>query len=143
MEITGAGLGVDGDRMVLALDFQIGGRDGRLVLRGRPALDPGTSVLRLADLQYDLASGGLFLRLADRLHRAEILERLRKAARLDLAPLLVQAESGTARAVQGLFPPGFHGEVRIQPVRVLGVGVVGGAVWARCRMVGTISPLGR
>jgi hypothetical protein len=143
MEITGAGLGVDGDRMVLALDFQTGGRDGRLVLRGRPAVDPGTSVLRLADLQYDLAAGSLFLRLADRLHRTEILERLQKSARLDLAPLLGQAESGTARAVQGLFPPGLHGEVRIEPVRILGVGVAGGAVWARCRMTGTISPLAR
>jgi hypothetical protein len=143
MEITGAGLGVDGDRMVLALDFQTGGRDGRLVLRGRPALDPGTSVLRLADLQYDLAAGNLFLRLADRLHRAEILERLRRSARLDLAPLLGEAESGTARAVQGLFPPGLHGEVRIEPVHLLGVGVSGGAVWARCRMRGTISPLAR
>jgi hypothetical protein len=143
MEITGAGLGVDGDRMVLALDFQTGGRDGRLVLRGRPAIDPGTSVLRLADLQYDLASGGLFLHMADRLHRTEILERLQRSARLDLAPLLGQAESGTARAVQGLFPPGLHGEVRIDPVRILGVGVSGGAVWARCRMTGTISPLAR
>jgi hypothetical protein len=143
MEITGAGLGVDGDRLVLALDFQTGGRDGRLVLRGRPAIDPGTSVLRLADLQYDLAAGNLFLRLADRLHRAEVLERLQKSARLDLAPLLGEAESGTARAVQGLFPPGLHGEVRIEPVRILGVGVSGGAVWARCRMTGTISPLAR
>lgn len=143
MEITGAGLGVDGDRMVLSIDFQTGGRDGRLVLRGRPAIDPGTSVLRLADLQYDLASGGLFLRMADRLHRAEILERLQKSAHLDLAPLLGQAETGTARAVQGLFPPGLHGEVRIEPVRILGVGVSGGAVWARCRMTGTISPLAR
>jgi Domain of unknown function (DUF4403) len=143
MEITGAGLGVDGDRLVLALDFQSGGREGRLVLRGRPALDPGTSVLRLADLQYDLASGSLFLRLADRLHRTEILERLQKSARLDLAPLLGQAESGTARAVQGLFPPGLHGEVKIEPVRILGIGVAGGAVWARCRMTGTISPLAR
>jgi hypothetical protein len=129
--------------MVLALDFRTGGRDGRLVLRGRPVLEPGTSVLRLADLEYDLASGGVALRLADRLHRAEILERLRKSARLDLAPLLLQARNGTARAIQGLFPAGFHGEVRIEPVRILGLGVTGGSVWARCRMAGTISPLAR
>jgi hypothetical protein len=143
MEITGAGLGVDGDLLVLALDFQTGGREGRLVLRGRPAIDPGSRVLRLADLQYDLAAGSLFLRLADRLHRTEILERLQRSAHLDLAPLLGQAESGTARAVQGLFPPGLHGEVRVDPVRILGAGVSGGAVWARCRMTGTISPLAR
>jgi hypothetical protein len=142
MEVTGAGLGVDGDRLVLALDFRTEGRDGRLVLRGRPVLDPGTSVLRLADLQYDLASGGLFLRLADRFHRAELLAGLQKAARLDLAPLLAPAERETARAIQDLFPPGFHGEVRIEPIHLLGVGITGGTVWARCRMAGRISPLG-
>jgi hypothetical protein len=141
MEITGAGLGVEGDRLVLALDFRTAGRDGRLVLRGRPVLDPGTSVLRLENLQYDLASGGLFLRLADRLHRAELLAGLQKAARLDLAPLLGPAERETERALQGLFPPGVHGEVRIEPVHLLGVGIAGGAVWARCRMAGKISPL--
>jgi hypothetical protein len=47
------------------------------------------------------------------------------------------------RAVQGLFPPGLHGEVRIDSVRILGLGISGGAVWARCRMTGTISPLAR
>ena len=57
-------------------------------------LDPATSVLRLADLQYDLASAGFFLRLADRLHRAEL--------------------------------PGLLGEVRVEPVRILGVGIAGG-----------------
>jgi len=142
MEITAAGLGVEADRLVLALDFRTDGRDGRLVLRGRPVLDPGTSVLRLADLQYDLESGGLFLRLADRLHRAEMLKGLQKAAHLDLAPLLAPAERETARAIQGLFPPGLHGEVRVEPVRILGVGIMGGSVRARCRMVGRISPLG-
>jgi hypothetical protein len=142
MEITAAGLGVEGERLVLALDFRTEGRDGRLVLRGRPVLDPGTSVLRLADLRYDLESGSFFLRLADRLHRAELLAGLQKAARLDLAPFLAPAERETARAIQGLFPPGLHGEVRVEPVRILGVGIAGGAVRARCRMVGRIAPLG-
>lgn len=142
MEITGAGLGVDGDRMVLTLDFRTGGREGRLILRGHPVLDPGTRVLRLADLQYDLASGSLFLKLADRLHRAELLERLQKSARLDLAPLFGRAERQTAQAVQGLLPAGLHGEVRVEPLRVLGIGVTGGVVWVRCRVAGSISALG-
>ena len=142
MEIMAAGLGIERDRLVLALDFRSEGRDGRLVLRGRPVLDPGTSVLRLADLQYDLESGGLFLRLADRLHRVELLKGLQKAAHLDLAPLLAPAERETARAIQGLFPPGLHGEVKVEPVRILGVGIAGGSVRARCRMAGRISPLG-
>jgi hypothetical protein len=142
MEITSAGLGVDGDRMILTLDFRTGGREGRLSLRGHPVLDPGTRVLRLADLQYDLASGNLFLKLADRLHRAELLERLQKSAHLDLAPLFGRAERQTAQAVQGLFPSGSHGEVRVEPVRVLGLGVAGGVVWVRCRVAGSISALG-
>ncbi|HEY0511378.1 MAG TPA: DUF4403 family protein [Thermoanaerobaculia bacterium] len=142
LEITGAGLGVDGDKLVLAVDFQTGGRDGRLVLRGHPAVDPGTRVLRLADLEYDLASGGLFLRMADRLHRAELLAKLQKSAHLDLAPLLAQAERQTARAVRDLFPPGVKGDVRVEPIRVLGIGVAGGQVWARCRVAGAIPALG-
>ena len=142
MEITAAALGVEGDRLVLTLDFQTAGKDGRLVLRGRPVLDPGGSVLRLEDLQYDLAAGSLFLRLADRLHRAEVLAALQKAAHFDLAPLLAQADRETARALQGVIPAGFHGEVRAEPLSVVGVGIGGGEVWARCRMAGTISPLG-
>ncbi len=141
--IRSASLGAEGDRLVLTLAFETGGRhgehSGRLILRGRPALDPGTSVLRLADLDYDLDSGSLFLKLANRLHRAELLARLRKAAHLDLAPLLARADRETARAVQGLLPAGLAGEVRIEPVHVLGVGVAGGQVWARCRVAGALS----
>jgi hypothetical protein len=142
LEITGAALGVAEDRMVLSLDFRTGGREGTLVLRGHPVVEPGSTVLRLADLQYDLASGSLFLKLADRLHRAELLEKLQASARLDLAPLLGQAERATGEAVQGLFPPGARGTVKVEPVRVLAIGIAGGSVWARCRVTGAISPLG-
>jgi hypothetical protein len=137
--IRSASLGAEGDRLLLTLAFATGGRDGTLILRGRPALDPGTSVLRLADLDYDLDSGSLFLKLANRLHRTELLARLQKAAHLDLAPLLARADRETARAVRGLLPAGLSGEVRIEPVHVLGVGVAGGQVWARCRVAGAIS----
>jgi hypothetical protein len=141
--IRSASLGAEGDRLVLTLAFetagQYGGHSGRLILRGRPALDPGTSVLRLADLDYDLDSGSLFLKLANRLHRAELLARLRKAAHLDLAPLLARADRETARGIQGLLPAGLAAEVRIEPVHLLGVGVAGGQVWARCRVAGAIS----
>jgi uncharacterized protein DUF4403 len=122
-----------------------------VVLRGRPFLDPKTNVLRLADLQYGLEKGDLTLRLLDRLHRAELLERLEKGARLDLAPVLGRAEREAARAIQSFLPwsglsgnglsGNNKGEVKIDPVEVLGVSVSGGAVWARCRVKGTIPPL--
>jgi hypothetical protein len=142
MVVTAAALAVEGERLALTVGFQTAGKEGSLILRGRPVLDAGSSVLRLEDLQYDLESGSLFLRLADRLHRAEVLAALQKASHLDLAPLLGAADRETARALQGLIPAGFHGEVRVEPLRVVGVGIAGGEVWARCRMAGTISPLG-
>ena len=106
-------------------------------------LDPGTDVLRPGRSRVRPRVGRILLRLADRLHRAELLKGLQKAAHLDLAPLLAPAERHTARAIQGLFPPGLQGEVRVEPVRILGVGIAGGSVRARCRMAGRISPLAR
>jgi hypothetical protein len=142
--IETASLGAAGDRLVLTLDFRMeggGAHSGRMILRGHPAFDAASKALRLSGLQYDLTKGDLGLRLFDRLHRAELVERLEKNARLDLAPLLDQAERESARALQGLIPQGLKGEVRVEPVQILGVGVADGTVWARCRVVGTTSPL--
>lgn len=142
--IETAGLGAEGERLVLTLDFRTEGRgahSGRMVLRGHPVFDAATKSLHLSGLQYDLTKGDLGLRLFDRLHRAELVERLEKNARLDLAPLLSQAEREAARGLQGLFPPGLKGEVHVEPVQILGVGVADGTVWARCRVAGTTSPL--
>lgn len=143
--IDTAKLGVEGDRLALALGFHTEGKggahSGTMILRGRPAFDAPLRALRLVDLQYALDKGDLGLRLLDRLHRAELLARLEKDARLDLAPLLARAERETAQALQSLFPPGFKGDVKVEPVQVLDVGVADGAVWARCRVAGTASAL--
>lgn len=138
--IDTASLKAEGDRLVLALDFHTEGRGahkGRVILRGRPVFDTASKSLRLADLQYDLEKGDLGLRLLDRLNRNELRERLEKSARLDLSPLLADAEKETAEAIRDLFPSGFQGEVRVEPLQVLGIGVAGGTVWARCRVAGT------
>ncbi len=141
LTVTRASLGVEGDRLRLTVDFQESSSAGRFVVHGRPVLDPATNVLILDDLRYDLASGGRLLRLMDRFRRAEMLERLRKETRVDLAPFLARAGQETAGAIRNLFPPGLRVEVRVEPVRVLGVGVAEGAVWARCRLVGTTTAL--
>ena len=142
LTVTKASLEAEGDRLRLALDFQEkGAGSGRLIVHGRPVVDPQTNVLSLDDLQYDLATGGRFLKLMDRLRRAEMLERLRKETRVDLTPYLERAGRETAQALRGLLPPGTKGEVSVGPVRILGVGVADGAVWARCRLTGTTSAL--
>ncbi len=142
--IDAATLKAEAGRLVLALDFHTEGRGshrGRVILRGRPTFDAATKSLRLADLQYDLEKGDLGLRLLDRLNRNELRERLEKSARLDLAPLLADVGKETADAIRDLFPAGFRGDVRVEPVQVLGVGVAEGTVWARCRVVGTTTAL--
>ncbi|MFL6196480.1 MAG: DUF4403 family protein [Thermoanaerobaculia bacterium] len=144
IEITAAALRPAGDLLALSLDFKTVERrpgTGTFVLRGRPVFDAAANAVRLADLQYDLASGSLFLRLADRLHRAEILEGLRKRALLDLGPLLERARRESEAAVGNLLPAGLKGDVKVEPLEVLGIGVSGGAVWARCKVTGTTSPL--
>jgi len=141
--VDSASLGAEEDRLSLALDFRTEGgtaHAGRVVLRGRPVLDPKTNVLRLADLQYGLEKGDLTLRLLDRLHRAELLERLEKSARLDLAPMLGRAEREAARAIQDFLHWSVREEVKIDPVEILSVSVAGGRVWARCRVKGMIPP---
>jgi hypothetical protein len=142
--IDAASLKAEADRLVLALDFHTEGRGahkGRVILRGRPVFDTASKSLRLADLQYDLEKGDLGLRLLDRLNRNELRERLEKSARLDLAPVLASAEQETAQAIRDLFPTGFQGEVKVEPLQILGVGVAGGTVWARCRVAGRTSAL--
>lgn len=142
LTVTAASLEAEGDRLRLALDFQEAGeRPGRLIVHGRPVLDPQTNVLTLADLQYDLATGGRFLKLMDRFRRAEMLEKLRKETRVDLTPFLERAGRETAEAIRSLFPAGTRGEVSVEPVRILGVGVADGAIWARCRLTGSTSAL--
>lgn len=142
LTVTAANLQVEGDRLRIALDFQEeGARPGRLIVRGRPVVDPASNILSLDDLQYDLTTGGRFLKLMDRLRRAEMLEKLRKETRVNLAPYLERAGQETAQALRGLFPPGMKGEVSVAPVRIVGVGVVDGAIWARCRLTGTTSAL--
>ncbi|HEY9422290.1 MAG TPA: DUF4403 family protein [Thermoanaerobaculia bacterium] len=142
LTITAASLQAEEDRLRIDLDFQEqGARPGRLIVRGRPVVDPQTNILSLEDLQYDLTTGGRFLKLMDRFRRAEMLEKLKKETRLDLTPYLDKAGRETAQALRSLLPPGTKGEVSVSPVRILGVGVADGAIWARCRLTGTTSAL--
>lgn len=142
--LDAATLKAEAGHLILALDFHTEGRGshrGRVILQGSPTFDPATKSLRLANLQYDLEKGDLGLRLLDRLNRDELRERLEKSARLDLTALLADAGKETADAIRDLFPPGFQGDVRVEPIQILGLGVTDGTVWARCRVVGTTTAL--
>ncbi|HYO15365.1 MAG TPA: DUF4403 family protein [Thermoanaerobaculia bacterium] len=143
MIVTAAKVEADGDRLLILLDFQESqskggsGAGGTLRLRGRPVFDPAKNVLRIADLQHDLATKNLRLRVASRLHREKLLKGLEKAARLDFTPTLRDLEAEARTALRDVLRPrGVRGEVTLEPVQVLSVGVADGAVYARCRVAG-------
>jgi hypothetical protein len=148
MVVTAAKVEADGDRLLVALDFQESpGKAGRsaggtLRLRGRPVYDPAKNVLRIADLRYDLATRSLRLRIANRLHREELLRGLEKAARLDFTATLRRLEGEARTALREiLLPRGVRGGLELEPVRVLSVSVAEGSVYARCRVAGAVPAL--
>lgn len=149
MTVTAAKVEPEGDRLLISLDFEEsqsksgGGAGGTLRLRGRPVFDPAKNLLRIADLRYDLATKSLRLRIANRLHREKLLKGLEKAARLDFTPTLRELEAEARTALRDVLRPrGVRGEVTLEPVQVLAVGVADGAVYARCRVAGATPALG-
>lgn len=147
MAISGASLRVLGDGMLVALDFQARGpfargAQGRLFLRGRPVFDPQAKVLRLAGLDYDLATRSRLLQTADWLLRADVLASLERETRFDVAATLREADRKAQEAVKGFrFPAGLKGEIRLDSATVTDLVVSDGYLYARCRITGTSTPL--
>jgi hypothetical protein len=140
-----AAVSAEGDRLLLTLDFEAtrGKRKspGQLILQGRPVFDARTSLLTFSDLKVRLAAKDLRLRLANRFHKDDLLKAVAKRARLDLGPILGDAEREARAAILGLLPREIRGEVRLEPVTILSVGVSGGVVVARCRVAGRTGTL--
>ena len=145
LAVRSAAVSAEGDRLLLTLDFEAtrGQRKspGQLVLRGRPVFDPRTNLLTFSDLQVRLAAKDLRLRLANRFHKEDLLKAVARRARLDLGPILGNAEREARAAISGLLPKDIRGEIRLEPVTILSVGVSGGAVVARCRVAGSTAAL--
>lgn len=140
-----AAVTAQGDRLLLTLDFEAtrGKRKslGQLILLGRPVFDPSTNLLTFSDLKVRLAAKDLRLRLANRFHKDDLLKAVAKRARLDLGPILENAEREARAAIEGLLPKDVRGEILLEPVTILSVGVSGGAVVARCRVAGKTGAL--
>ena len=147
MTVSGASLRVLGDGMLVALDFQARGpfargARGRLFLRGQPVFDPQAKALRLAGLDYDLATRSRLLHAADWLLRSDLLSSLEREARFDLAPTLREADLKAQEAVKNLrFPAGLQGQIRLDSASVTRLVVADGYLYARCRITGTSTPL--
>lgn len=147
MDISGASLRVLGDGMLVALDFQARGpfargAEGRLFLRGQPVFDPQAKVLRLAGLDYDLATRSRLLHAAGWLLRSDLLASLERETRFDVAATLREADRQAQEAVRSLrFPAGLKGEIRLESATVTDLVVSDGYLYARCRITGTSTPL--
>lgn len=147
MAISGASLRVLGDGLLVALDFRARGpfargAQGRIFLRGQPVFDPQAKVLRLAGLDYDLATRSRLLQAAGWLLRSDLLASLERAARFDVAATLREADRAAQEAVRSLrFPAGLQGEIRLDSATVTDLVVSDGYLYARCRITGTSTPL--
>ncbi len=147
MDISGASLRVLGDGLLVALDFQARGplargARGRLFLRGQPVFDPQQKVLRLAGLDYDLATRSRLLHAADWLLRSDLLSSLERETRFDVAATVREADRKAQAAVKSLrFPGGLQGEIRLESATVSDLVVSDGYLYARCRITGTSTPL--
>jgi hypothetical protein len=147
MTVSGASLRVLGDGLLVSLDFQARGpfargARGRLFLRGQPVFDPQAKVLRLAGLDYDLATRSRLLNAAEWLVRSDLLATLEREARFDVAATLREADRTAQEAVRSFrFPAGLHGEVRLDSASVTQLVVADGYLYARCRITGTTTPL--
>jgi hypothetical protein len=143
--VRSAAVSAEGDRLLLTLDFEAtrGKRKspGQLILRGRPVFDPRTRFLTFSDLEVRLAAKDLRLRLANRFHKEDLLKAVAKRARLDLGPILGDAEREARAAIAGLLPKDIVGEIRLEPVTIRSVSVSGGAIVARCRVAGSTAAL--
>ncbi len=146
MDISGASLRVLGDGLLVALDLQARGpfargARGRLFLRGQPVFDPQAKVLRLAGLDYDLATRSRLLQAAGWL-RSDLLASLERETRFDVAATLREADRKAQEAVRSLrFPAGLKGEIRLDSATVTDLVVSDGYLYARCRITGTSTPL--
>lgn len=147
MDISGASLRVLGDGLLVALDFQARGpfargARGRLFLRGQPVFDPQAKVLRLAGLDYDLATRSRLLQAAGWLLRSDLLSALERETRFDVAATLREADRKAQEAVHNLrFPAGLKGAIRLDSATVTDLVVADGYLYARCRITGTSTPL--
>ncbi len=150
MDVSGASLRVLGDGLLVALDFQARGpfargargARGRIFLRGQPVFDPQAKVLRLAGLQYDLATRSRLLQAAGWLLRSDLLASLERETRFDVAATLREADRQAQEAVRNLrFPAGLKGEIRLDSATVTDLTVSDGYLFARCRITGTSTPL--
>lgn len=144
---TGAHLRVLGDSLLMALDFEAKGpfargARGRLFVRGQPVFDREAKVLRLAGLDYDLATRSRLLQAADWLLRSDLLATLEKEARFDVAATLREADRKAQESARNLrFPAGLQGEIRLDSATVTDLVVADGYLYARCRITGTTTPL--
>lgn len=142
MVVTAARLDAAGERLLLAVDFRSGGEgsraaEGVLYLRGRPVFDPRTRTLSVQDLEYDLATHSLLLRFASWMNRQDILTSLARRTRLDLTSILERAQQEARQVIRDLIPRGLEGDIRLDPVSLVGVSVADGYVLARWRVTGS------
>lgn len=84
--------GLDNYRVEFRISF-IGTKKGTLYLTGTPELDLATQTINVPDLEYDLNSSSLALTLGKTFFNRQILDNLRKQAKVNVSDLYLKNKS--------------------------------------------------
>ncbi|ULQ52918.1 DUF4403 family protein [Flavihumibacter fluvii] len=84
--------GLDNYQVEFRISF-IGSKKGTLFLKGSPELDILTQTITVPDLEYDLNSSSITLQLGKTFFNHQILENLRKQAKVNVAELYLKNKS--------------------------------------------------
>jgi hypothetical protein len=99
------------DRLVLGLNFTAthGGlgrsADGILYAHGSLAYDHGGGLLTVRDLDYDVETRSVLLKLADWLLKPRILQAVMEKAKMDVKPFLATAQDDANKYLAAIHPP--------------------------------------
>lgn len=92
-------------KLVVEANIDYRSYHGVVVLEGTPRFDAATSSVVIPDLDYKLRNN-VFLRIADRFAHAVLRDRLREAARFNLATRLAQLRTDIGKALTRPLAPG-------------------------------------
>jgi hypothetical protein len=139
IEVTGARVyGTGSDTAVVEIRF-VGSAKGRVFFTGHPMYDNVTGVLSIPDLEFDVATKNVVLKLAEWLLHDDAREFVRQYARWNASAAVSQARRQLTAAINRELGPGLRLSGNLDAVTPLGVWVSPSEFSVRVRADGAVS----
>lgn len=110
--------GVDNENLIIKVDFE-GSQKGVFYVTGKPAYDPISRIIELADLDFDIKSKNMLLKTAEWLFNRRIINELKKHARFDLSSYLNSAITTFNQQLNKEWMPGIQTSGKVQDIKIV------------------------